>query len=337
MINDGYYAGKYEGSKAYDASWREPYWEALRKEAGDNEEAERIVDALKKMYSMYTDDLIKWYANLYEPTSGAYYCSTSGKENEGFLPDVESTRQALNFLEASGMLDEYGKDYRAILTEQMKKNLIRFIKGMQSPNGYFYNYLKTEEEIDTKGVPKRGRDLSWCTGLLSELGASPTYDTPDGHKGDGFDKDGNPVSVVCALSKETSEEETPTAPPYPYYLENRDTMIKHLDENVPIVEKTYSAGNHLNATFAQYKARDIALGLVGKEDSLCKGLIDWLNAQINPETGYWAPDFSFNGTNGFFKVIVIYNAWGYPYPAIERAIDSILAGILGDQPSTHNI
>ena len=84
-------------------------------------------------------------------------------------------------------------------------------------------------------------------------------------------------------------------------------------------------------------ARDKAMGWLGTEKSLTKGLIDWLNEKIDPETGYWAHDKSFNGTNGYFKIIVIYNAWGYAYPAIEKAIDSVLAGILGDQPSLYNI
>ena len=335
MIKDEFYTGKYVNDGSYDDSWREPYWEALRKEAGADAEADRIVDALKRLYSMYTYDLIKWYANLYEPASGAYYCSTSGKENEGFLPDVESTRQALNFLEASGLLDEQGSDFKKILTEDMKKNLIRFIKGMQMPDGYFYNYLKRPEEV---AVAKRGRDLSWCTGLLRELGESPTYDTPNGMKGNGLDKDGNPVAdFVPAPVTEDGKEMSGAAVNYPAYLENKETMLAYLNENVDIVGKTYPAGNHLNATFGQYMARDKALGTIGTEQSLTKGLIDWLNEKINPETGYWAPDFTFNGTNGFFKVIVIYNSWGYAYPAIERAIDSVLAGILGDQPSTGNV
>jgi len=335
MIKDEYYTGKYVNDGSYDDAWREPYWEALRKEAGGNEEADRIVDALKRLYSMYTYDLIKWYANLYEPSSGAYYCSTSGKENEGFLPDVESTRQGFGFLAASGLLDEHGKDYRNILTEDMKKNLIRFVKGMQMPNGYFYNYLKPVEDV---AVPKRGRDLGWCTSFLKDFGEQPTYDTPNGMLGNGLDKDGNPVADFKPASPaEGGEEKSGAALNYPEYLESRETMIAYLNENVDIVGKTYPAGNHLNATFSQYMARDKAMGWLGTEKSLTKGLIDWLNEKINPETGYWAPDFTFNGTNGFFKVIVIYNAWGYAYPAVERAIDSVLAGILGDQPSTGNI
>ena len=337
MINDGYYSGKYEGSDTYDASWREPYFEALRIEAGGDEEADKIVEALRKMYSMYTDDLIKWYANLYDPGTGAYYCSTSGKENEGFWPDIESTRQALNFLEGSGLLDHAGKDFRNILTDEMRKKLIFFAKGMQRPNGYFYNYMKTEEEMDgPSGISKRGRELGWCTGILDYLGDAPTYDTPNGVKGNGIDKYGNPVDDFISIPV-TAEEPHKTSASYPPYLENKETMLEYLNEKIDIVGKTYPAGNQLNATSGQYRARDMALGTWGTDESLCKALIEWLNERVNHESGFWAPDVSFNGANGFFKVIGLYNGWGYPYPAIERAIESILDVILSDTPSLNNI
>ena len=337
MINDGYYSGKYAGSDSYDASWREPYFEALRIEAGADAEAEKIVDALKKMYSMYTDDLIKWYANLYDPGTGAYYCSTSGKENEGFWPDIESTRQALNFLENSGLLDHVGADFRNILTDEMKKKLIIFAKGMQRPNGYFYNYLKTEEEMDgPSGISKRGRELGWCTGILDYLGDAPTYDTPNGFRGNGLDKYGNPVEDFVPTSSDKGKS-APASSNYPEYLENKETMLAYLNEKIDIVNKTYPAGNQLNATCGQYKARDVALGTFGTEESMCKALIEWLNERINPDSGFWAPDISFNGANGFFKVIGLYNGWGFAYPAIERAIESILEVILSDTPSLNNI
>ena len=340
-MKDILYTGKYDkDNSGYDASWREPYWKKLHEEAGGDEEADKIVEALKLMYTMYTDDLVKWYANLYDPGMGAYYCTTSGKENEGFLPDIESTYQALHFLIFSGMLDEQGGSYTKVMSNEMKERLVRFIKGMQLPNGYFYNYLKTQERLDhPTGVPKRGRDLGWCTDLLRKLGAYPTYDTPNGMLGDGIDKNGNPVSDFRRLEVSGGEEKKPTgaALNYPAYLENRETMIAYLNENVPIVEHTYPAGNHLNATYPEYMARDKAMGWLGTDKSLTAGLIEWLNEKINPKTGYWTGEVNFNGTNGFFKVIVIYNSWGIPYPAIEKAIDSVLEVILGDEPSTGNI
>ena len=135
------YAGR-----EYDASWREPMWERVCGDLGGDKRAEEIVSALKTMYTMYTDDLIEWYANLYDPNFGAWYCTTSGKENEGFLPDIESTSQALGFINQSGLIDHLGNDWTTVLPDEMKEKLIKFAKRMQEPNGFFYNFLKTVEE-----------------------------------------------------------------------------------------------------------------------------------------------------------------------------------------------
>lgn len=323
------YAGR-----EYDASWREPYFERVLSELGGDDRAKGIVSALKTMYTMYTDDLIEWYANLYDPYYGAWYCTTSGKENEGFLPDIESTSQALNFINQSGLIDHLGGDWTKILPDEMKQKLIKFAKRMQEPNGFFYNFLKTAEEGDSY-LGKRGRDLGWCTSMLCKLGASPTYDAPNGMKGDGIDYNGNPV---LSNSDAKFDDNTPSVSKnYPDYLENRETFLAYLNDTVDIVNETYIYGNQLNGTYGQIKARDEALKAEGCDYSLCDTLIDWLNERIDPNTGYWSPMPTFAGTNGYFKVITIYNAWGYPYPALEKAADSVIAGILGDEPSTKNI
>ena len=154
------YAGR-----EYDASWRDIHWERVFRELGGDASARDMVDAFKELYSMYTDDLVEWYANLYDPYYGAFYCTTSGKENEGFLPDIESTSQALRFVEHSGLIDHLGADWTKVFSEEFKEKLLCFAKRMQEPNGYFYNLLKTQEEMDAH-LGKRGRDVSWCTGII---------------------------------------------------------------------------------------------------------------------------------------------------------------------------
>ena len=329
------YTGKYVPTE-YDASWRDPMWEKVFEEAGGDEQARRIVDAFKVFYTMFTDDLVKWYAGLYDPYLGGYYCTMSGKENEGFLPDIESSKMAMNFIDDSGLSAHAGGDWRNVIPEEMKKKFVRFSKRMQEPNGYFYNFLKTREELDIH-LPKRGRDLDWCTWFLSQLGESPTYDTPNGFKGNGLDYDGNPVSSVTSQAVASEDEIVLSAAVnYAPYLENRETFIAYLNERIDIKGKSYVAGNELNATYTQIKKRDEALKAAGADYSLCDTLIEWLNERIDPVTGYWSPEPTFAGTNGFFKVITIYNAWGYPYPEIEKATDSVIAGILGDEPTRHN-
>ena len=328
------YTGKYVPTE-YDASWREPMWKKVFEEAGGDEQARRIVDAFKVFYTMYTDDLVKWYAGLYDPYFGGYYCTMSGKETEGYLPDIESSKMAMNFIDGSGLSAHAGGDWRNIISEEMKKKFVKFAKRMQESNGYFYNLLKKQEEIDMY-LPKRGRDLDWCTWFLSSLGESPTYDTPNGFKGDGLDCDGNPVSDIIRHDSSKAAETPSAAVNYASYLENRETLLAYLNERIDIKGKSYSSGNELNATYTQIKKRDEALKAVGADYSLCDTLIEWLNERIDPVTGYWSPEQSFAGTNGFFKVITIYNAWGYPYPEIEKATDSVIAGILGDEPSLYN-
>ena len=71
-----------------------------------------------------------------------------------------------------------------------------------------------------------------------------------------------------------------------------------------------------------------------------------LSEKINPEIGLWGKTSEKNPTgteflftNGYFKTIGMYTSWGYAYPAeyIPQAANALMAGLLGDQPSTNNI
>ena len=72
--------------------------------------ASDIVEALKELYSIYTVDVVKWYANLFDPDIGGYYYSNSARDfdeasyngvNYRLLPDLESTYQGDSFLYSS--------------------------------------------------------------------------------------------------------------------------------------------------------------------------------------------------------------------------------------------
>ena len=326
-----YYRGKYAGAD-YDASWRLPMWERVYIEAGADEQAERIVEAFKVLYGMYTDDLVKWYANLYDPYYGAYYCTTSGKENEGFVPEIESTSQALNFLNNSGLASVANNDWRTLVSKEFKDKLIAFSKRLQDPSGFFYHLMKTKEEGDSH-VPKRGRDLGWCTGMLERLGARPTYDTPNGIKGDGIDYKGIPVS---SFSHSEASDEPTTMTRFADYLESRETLLEYLNTKIDVKGSFYSAGNALNATYSQYAARDKALEAMNAGYSLADTLIEWLNAKIDHETGYCSPIKGLAGTNGFFKIIPIYNTWNKPYPDILKVTDTVISVLLSDEETAGN-
>ena len=181
-------------------------WSAIEEKVGSE-----ITKELKALYSLYTDDIISWFANLYEPyvcicdgeckhtqycDGGGYYYSNSGRNTPGYLPDIESTHQALGWISASGMTG--GAHYNTVIPDWMEKQIVRFIKSRQDPNGYFYHPQWSKDAINNN-TSRRTRDLQWALSTLEGFGAIPTYDI-NGVKGDGILYDGTPLSDIAATS-----------------------------------------------------------------------------------------------------------------------------------------
>lgn len=320
--------------KELDLQTLEQDWNTLCEQAGGGERGRAIVDAFKQLYTLYTPELAEWFAKLYDPAVGGYYSTTSGHDTEGFGPDVEVTVQSLRFIESSGMLREVGGLMES-LPEGMVEAMRKFAKSLQNPNGYFYHPQWAFDDVHYS-LARRGRDLGWATALLKMTGGTPTYDTPNGIKGDGLDINGLPVAPLVNCAGESTQEEKPAAAKnYPEYLENKDTFLEYLSK-IDINANSYGYGNQFNATYSQIKARNDALLAEGADYSLCEILINWLNERINPNTGYWGEFVNLAGSNGFFKIITIYNVWGYLYPMPEKVTESVLHNIMGDEVAAGN-
>ena len=50
---------------------QDKYYKALADAVG-GELGERIADAMRDLYSLYTPEMIDWFANLYDPRYGGY-------------------------------------------------------------------------------------------------------------------------------------------------------------------------------------------------------------------------------------------------------------------------
>ena len=150
-----------------------------------------VVAALKKLNSFYDGTAIaEWMANLYDPFicacgkcdpesgelacyGGAFYFSNSARDYSGFLPDAESTVQLLRWMYNNGALANYS-GYAEAMPESVKNNLVKFAQSLQDPDdGYFY-HPQWGKNIQTD---RKGRDLGWATGIISEFGAEPLYPT----------------------------------------------------------------------------------------------------------------------------------------------------------------
>ena len=78
-----------------------------------------FVKELKELYSIFEPEFATWLGSLYDKEIGGFYFSVSGRDNEGFLPDVESTYQAVNTLASIGFIDK-----ATDLPDEMKNKII---------------------------------------------------------------------------------------------------------------------------------------------------------------------------------------------------------------------
>ena len=281
-----------------------------------------IYEAFRTLYTLYDDELISWYANLYDPNVGAYYSTTSQKEKECYFPGPEVTIQALRFLESSGMLSGLGK-YRDNIPKIMKYSIIYYCKSIQDPNGYFYDPQYEKHSAS-------GRDLSWCTDMLRLFESAPVYDTPNGYKGDGISADEywdnlvlegvvdestpRPLNLVKLKEANSQGKLTSSLDATPSeavskimltattmdYLSDYRTYIDYLND-IDVDNDPYGGCGILNSTYNQVKTQSDVLynkqgafvydESYGEKYRMYDGMnlkeitIAYYSSKINPETG----------------------------------------------------
>ncbi|MBO5316765.1 MAG: polysaccharide deacetylase family protein [Clostridia bacterium] len=352
-LSDGVVESGYVDIYAYldarDGEEVEAQWASLKNVVG-----EEITQAFRNLYELYSDSMLDWMANLWEPYTcacdteectkssmycggAAFYYSNSARNTVGYLPDSESTRQILAFLESSGMIGNYA----TALPDDMKVGIIRFLKSLQDPeSGYFYHPQWGDSISDSR----RGRDLGDCTDMLRRLGSRPTYDAPDGTKGDGILADGTAVETAAPASALTDRlkgdmadavsKVVPTASTIPQHLVDKDSFETYLDSQ-NIRTNSYAAGNTLASQIDEIKYRDTKLKEEGADYSLVDILIKFLNDNQNPDTGTWDWPMEndqrgvYHANNGVLKISYIYNATRTLMPnyakMITNAVDTLLS------------
>ena len=177
--------------------YREAEFARIKEELGAETAA-----AFQKLYSMFDDRVYVWLANLYEPNicictglsesvdecqhtpycgGAGFYFNNDGRDTIGFLPDIESTVQALHHLNSGGMFDTVGGSWQNAFSEEDRQSLLKFAKSLQSSeDGYFYHPQWGTNII----AARRSRDLGWAQSLISECGGKPYWNTPGNVKGE---------------------------------------------------------------------------------------------------------------------------------------------------------
>lgn len=322
-----------EKQKEKDAARQNAAWNSILTQSD-----EETVYALKEMYSMFSPKMLDWLADLYDPETGGFYYSNSGRNHEGYLPDIESTAQAIDLLRISGAFDEYADDANAALPDWFKTKLISFVKGLQDPNGYFYHPQWTRAMVDSK-ISRKSRDLTKGLSLLSSLGASPTYDILD-VKGDGMMADGTPVGFdkpilynkvtdplrLSGMASAVSKVVPTSGASVPPNIASKEAFTSYLN-GLDLKKDSYSIGNELASQAQEIKARDEYLASTGANYRLKDILQEWLFDNCYQTTGHWSPYADYDGLNGFMKISaacsILKIPLKYPEAAARSAIDAI--------------
>ena len=280
---------------------REPRWRALCDAVG-GDVGERIASAMKELCSIYTPDVIDWFASLYDVKSAGWYYSGSARDNESveyngktylLRPDLESTWQALGFFKNSGMIEDFDNELSRALPEWIGNDLSEWAISCQDPDGYFYH----EQWGKSIGLSRRGRDLWWASNIIKSFGKEKKY-----------------ISVSDGEKARESEEIV-----LPEHLKSKENFAKYL-ESKNIGENSYVTGNDLACQ------SDLI-----RHAGLAEQCIEFLDAHQN-ENGLWHNEENYYAINGVMKITCVYNNMHRMIPHAEEIVESCIRVLLSDEP-----
>ena len=242
--------------------------------------------------SVFSEKTYIWLAGLWEPEIGGFYYSNSGRDHEGFLPDIESTCQALNMVQNLGMLDFCDRNMREGLPLWMQKKVLAFAEGLQAEDGLFY-HPQWGKDISPS---RRGRDFTWSKDIINELGGTFRYPL---------------VSEQIQSGGERMKE-------LPDYMRSEAAMTAYLD-SFDIMNKSYYMGNTVGSQMPEIAAA-----------GLRHVVKNYYVEHQNPEYGLWQDTLNYHAVNGLMKISGMF-VKDCPFPNADKAIDSAIAVMLSDE------
>ena len=258
---------------------------------------EAAVAEVEELYRMFDERMLIWYAGLWEPDIGGFYFSNSARDHEGFLPDLESTNQAIGFITTQCDILPEGAMPITAIPSRFAEKICAFAYEKQDEDGYFYHPQWG------KSIPatRRGRDLMAAWRLIEPLGKECRYLRP-------------------GKGPKTSAP----APTVPEYLHSTEAFASWLDGQ-NIETRSYQFGHYINSTCGQ---------IIARGEEYVRVLVDWLNAHQFPENGLWEPTVNYNSVSGLMKLGMCYPDLKATLPYPEKSFESARAALLSDEPVT---
>ena len=258
--------------------------------------------ALSELYEQYGDEMYLLYARLWDTEIGGFYYSTSAMETEGYLPDIESTVQALRSLSNCGIFPAY---YDVATPEWMREKLIRFAQSLFDPeDGYVY-HPQWGYNISPN---RRGRDLSWANGMLKNFGANAPCPTA-------YER------LENAAKSDSKEAEANNTAMLPEHLRSVEAFREYLqgftnpDEKYCISKYSYGLFNLLSAQQSQ---------IFSAGDEFKEALFEFIEAHQREDNGLYQDVITYGTVNGLMKATLIYSGANRPFPNAVAALKSAI-------------
>ena len=249
---------------------------------------------LKKLYDIFDEKIYIWLSGLWDKDRGAFYYSESARDTSPYLPDIESTVQALRFMNNSGMIRSGEGNYINRIPAEVREGIVNFALSLQAADGYFY-HPQWGKNISAS---RRGRDLSWAKNTLKEAGVAPKYMLPTEKTFDG----------------KRSEH-------LPDYLKSIDAFKRYLD-GMDITNNSYYVGNVIESTMSLISA-------AGCEYT--NYLAEWLNSKNRADNGLWEEEIKYSSVNGLMKMSGNYPAMRVGLPHAAASLKSAIFAVMSDE------
>ena len=298
--------------KARDAETKKKQWSDFEAKL-DAPNKREIVDALKDMFTIYDEGLIRWMANLYDPdicvcnelygksvcehhplcgTAGFHY-THSARDNVGFLPVVEAMYSIFGFVSRCGITTD--NEVKEWFGKENGEKMMNFVENLQDPNGFFY-HPQWGKGI---GIGRRCRDYNRSRLLLDKYGRKTKYPTMN----------------------DSSSEETLV----PDNMKTLDAFKEYL-ATLDIDHRSYHVCSVLSEQISTLKAR-------GSE--YVETLAEFLDSHQREDNGIWNEKCDYYGSNGLMKAAIAYTSMGKPVPNPEKAMKAAIAAIMcSDEPDS---
>ena len=319
---------------------------AVRAVAGDD-----VTEALKRIYN-YIDGsaLTDWLASLWEPSicacgkcnkesgeitcyGGAFYYSDSARDNEGFLPDVESTMQGLGRLTTHGAFAGYGNSFAAALPREIRDRIVRFVKSLQDEeSGYFYH----PQWGSAIGPSRRGRDLGWSLALLNDFGEKPDYPTAL-ERLENADKSEKNATRLPSSQKNEAKPLPEVPGRFEDSLDSEESYLNWLYYNTQNLKVNTQGAHMLACVRSQVKAAGYLDITIDYLDQKLRENYEEMKAahEADPEnnpppTGLWQKNIDYYAVWGLLKLYGYYNVSGRPLPYPVEAMRTCVAAVMID-------